>query len=680
MSSNSVDLNAETVESPDEARTVPLEDETVATPHHLTLYYVSEKTPEQLSNKFPQEKLCKHPGETILIERSEVADILLNAKEMPRSFVELWCHFERECGPKWYIKNKHGTKTVEICDDRSSVSLNQYQEVEVRKGSRIKLDRQLTFTVFTLDGDALNGDFEVEVLPDKGAQRKLTNHAHRQISCSSTDSSGSSSSGVPPYIGVPVQPRPRPDVIHQPPYHQIPHPYSPCIPCIYSHPYGQTHILPIAFPFARSGANFSCSIDAGAEAANIQGQILVPYALSTQAASNPNHFQPSLPPGIPVCDSIPTGHPEIRAEVAHTTATFNCPQNFQDHQHPHLQHQRQQLQQQQRQQQQFFQPVSHGDTLFPSYHIENIAVGPLHGPTSLPINNSVGPVRAVGVESSTHASQQSHNLQGCSYPIPPESAGISPHRHQQEQHVLQPQRQNVVNLQPSILMPSDSQRGVAYEQVTTTNTLVTSSQPVQVASSTVDSLSGIHYVSPRQTVSEGLPVVGPAANHYQLSTENMSFDSSARPTGTEESQQQVQVHVGQGQIPLGFVGLSPQQMLQGQISQTQASGGNQSYQGETNSSMQRGQNSPGAIPASISSISLHQRPTEDVISSSLLTAAANGNAINLRATGVRADETEFSDFSSTSSENVLDLQASNDLRRRQPEEDDERHPQEHDDQ
>lgn len=165
-------MNASTVESGDEAHTVPLDADTIATPHCLTLCYARDKTPKQLSDKFPQQKLHKNPGESILIERSHSADILLNAADMPRSFVELWCQLERACRPHWYIKKKDTSKKVQVYENGNSVSLNQHQRVEISDSCRIKLE-YLTFTVRIEDGDDLNGDFEVQVLPhesESGAQ------------------------------------------------------------------------------------------------------------------------------------------------------------------------------------------------------------------------------------------------------------------------------------------------------------------------------------------------------------------------------------------------------------------------------------------------------------------------------------------------------------------------------
>ena len=195
-----VDREADTVESTDEVSTVPRDEETVARPHLITLYYPPD-TLSDFTDKFPRTPVRKPADQTITMGRGVNVDVLLNDTHMPRTFLEVWCEVGQETGPKWYVKNMSTKKPVRITVNGTRTSLKHSEKKEIQDDCELKLE-SLKFLVKTEDGDI--GDmteFELEIRPQErdSTNSGLTNSArllNRQTSSSSSGNSLTSATGL----------------------------------------------------------------------------------------------------------------------------------------------------------------------------------------------------------------------------------------------------------------------------------------------------------------------------------------------------------------------------------------------------------------------------------------------------------------------------------------------------
>ena len=195
-----VDREAETVESTDEASTVPRDEETVARPHLITLRY-PPNTHTNFIEKFPKKRVRKPADRIITMGRGVDVDVLLNEKHMPRMFVELGCKVDQQEVPRWYVKNKSDKKPVRIQLNGTGTSLKLGETKEIQDGCQLKLE-SLMFSVKTEDGD--NGDmteFELEILPEEGDRTHSSSTSsagllNRQTSSSSSGNSLTSAAGL----------------------------------------------------------------------------------------------------------------------------------------------------------------------------------------------------------------------------------------------------------------------------------------------------------------------------------------------------------------------------------------------------------------------------------------------------------------------------------------------------
>lgn len=245
-----VDLDAATVE----VGTVPLDTETVSTPPRIILSYPSD-TSAKLSDKFPSTKITKRDGHHISMGRNQCADILLNDEHMPRQYVELWCAADSQnsqIGPKWFIKNKSNKKSIRLLTSNSEKKILKFDETfELNDSSVIKIET-LTFHVTIVEGDLNSDCFELVI---KEKEDDLMNSANsvflRQLSSSSSgDSAGlnhsrnsssfSGSLGASHQLNIPYIPSI--NFTQFPVVHGLPATFSSTTPqgsCIHCNPHSQ---------------------------------------------------------------------------------------------------------------------------------------------------------------------------------------------------------------------------------------------------------------------------------------------------------------------------------------------------------------------------------------------------------------------------------------------------------
>lgn len=164
---NMVDREAETAESTDEASTVSRDATTVARSHVITLFYDRKAIGAAVKEKLPEGRLKKQAGQTIKLGRGVGVDVLLNDAHIPRLFAELWCSLDATTHEtKWYIKNVNEKKLLRIVSANGlKASLKRDEQKEVEDYSELRLET-LKFTVKIEEGDI--GDmteFELEFLP-----------------------------------------------------------------------------------------------------------------------------------------------------------------------------------------------------------------------------------------------------------------------------------------------------------------------------------------------------------------------------------------------------------------------------------------------------------------------------------------------------------------------------------